>query len=328
MIESKKPLVTFALFTYNHASYVKDVLHSALAQDYEPLEIIVSDDCSSDGTYQIIEAFLNDYKSGRDVRLLHNKSNLGIGAHVQKIFSLASGEIVVMAAGDDISIPIRVSTIVDRFLVDSSVLGLVSAFEFMDKNGEQVNREWRPNGEEQTIENYTKGLIHCPGASCAWSKSLLHDWPMIDGVVHEDRVLPMRAALLGGKIFCSNDVLVRYRASGGVSHAPKYQSSLDPIVLRISALDRIRPDALQRLLDFESRQNIYLGRSDMHLNLSRTLFRVDQELNALRKGGLHIDFHYLSKFFTEGFSFEIILFYLKLRTKILISLIRKKMQKF
>lgn len=46
------PLVTFALFTFNQQEYVRDAIEGAFSQTYEPLEIILSDNCSSDRTFE------------------------------------------------------------------------------------------------------------------------------------------------------------------------------------------------------------------------------------------------------------------------------------
>ena len=50
----KKPLVTVALFAYNSEELVGDAVESLLAQTYSPLEIILSDDCSTDGTFEVM----------------------------------------------------------------------------------------------------------------------------------------------------------------------------------------------------------------------------------------------------------------------------------
>ena len=50
-----RPLVTFALFAYNQEEFIREAVEGAFAQTYEPLEIILSDDCSSDRTYEIIQ---------------------------------------------------------------------------------------------------------------------------------------------------------------------------------------------------------------------------------------------------------------------------------
>lgn len=57
-----RPLVTFALFAYNQEDYVREAVQDAFAQTYEPLEIILSDDCSSDRTYQIMHEMAVAYR--------------------------------------------------------------------------------------------------------------------------------------------------------------------------------------------------------------------------------------------------------------------------
>jgi len=47
-----RPLVTFALVAYNQEQYIREAVEGAFAQTYEPLEIILSDDCSSDRTVE------------------------------------------------------------------------------------------------------------------------------------------------------------------------------------------------------------------------------------------------------------------------------------
>ena len=52
---SQRPLVTFALFAYNQERFIREAIEGAFAQTYEPLEIILSDDCSADRTFEIIQ---------------------------------------------------------------------------------------------------------------------------------------------------------------------------------------------------------------------------------------------------------------------------------
>ena len=53
-------MVTYVVLTYNQESYIREAVQSALAQNYSPLEVIVSDDCSIDKTFDVIrEIYLN-----------------------------------------------------------------------------------------------------------------------------------------------------------------------------------------------------------------------------------------------------------------------------
>ena len=51
----ERPLVTFALFAYNQENYIRAAVEGAFAQTYQPLEIILSDDCSKDRTFEIMQ---------------------------------------------------------------------------------------------------------------------------------------------------------------------------------------------------------------------------------------------------------------------------------
>ena len=56
-----RPLVTFALFAYNQEKYIREAVEGAFSQTYEPLEIILSDDCSSGGTFEIMQEIAAEY---------------------------------------------------------------------------------------------------------------------------------------------------------------------------------------------------------------------------------------------------------------------------
>ena len=54
MSQSSRPLITFALMAYNQEQLIEEAVAGALAQTYSPLEIILSDDCSTDRTFSIM----------------------------------------------------------------------------------------------------------------------------------------------------------------------------------------------------------------------------------------------------------------------------------
>ena len=74
------PPFSFLMITYNQEQYIADALNSALAQDYPNLEIIVSDDCSSDQTFAIATDIASNYRGPHKITLNRNEPNLGIGA--------------------------------------------------------------------------------------------------------------------------------------------------------------------------------------------------------------------------------------------------------
>lgn len=56
-----RPLITFALFAYNQEQFIEEAVQGAFSQTYSPLEIILSDDGSSDQTFAIISRMESEY---------------------------------------------------------------------------------------------------------------------------------------------------------------------------------------------------------------------------------------------------------------------------
>ncbi|MCE0760336.1 glycosyltransferase [Marinobacter sp. G11] len=117
----ERPLVTFALFAYNQEKYIREAIEGAFAQTYEPLEIILSDDCSTDRTFEIMKSVADQYNGPHKLYVRKNEHNLGIAAHFDLVMRKAQGDLVVVAAGDDVSMPDRASISAQAFLNDKTI---------------------------------------------------------------------------------------------------------------------------------------------------------------------------------------------------------------
>ena len=100
MSDAEKPLVTFALFAYNQEQFIREAVEGAFAQTYEPLEIILSDDCSTDRTFEIMQVMAAKYKGPHQVQVRKNEKNLGLADHINEVVKVTHGQVVVVAAGD------------------------------------------------------------------------------------------------------------------------------------------------------------------------------------------------------------------------------------
>lgn len=93
-----KPKVSIMIPTYNQELYIAEAIKSALAQDYENLEVVISDDCSSDNTGKIAQSFLYDDR----VKYFKTPQNLGrVGNYHKTLYDYASGDWAVNLDGDD-----------------------------------------------------------------------------------------------------------------------------------------------------------------------------------------------------------------------------------
>ncbi len=101
--ENSQPLVSIIVITYNSSKYVIDTLESAKAQTYQNIELIVSDDCSSDHTVDLCQKWIEENKE-RFVRteLIKPVANTGIPANCNRGLYASKGEWIKFIAGDDI----------------------------------------------------------------------------------------------------------------------------------------------------------------------------------------------------------------------------------
>ena len=208
-----RPLVTFALFAYNQETLIVDAMNAALAQDYDLLEIIVSDDCSTDGTWKVIQSIVDQYRGPHALRVIRNESNMGIGPHVANVGMLARGELVVVAAGDDFSVPDRVSRIVDTWLAHGKPDGALHSAVLGRRGGDDegtVSKGLGADPEKATLEYFVKNHFRAMfvGAAGAYTKALFTRFPPLQ-TPFEDIALTFRALLIG-KVTYVDAVLVHY----------------------------------------------------------------------------------------------------------------------
>jgi glycosyltransferase involved in cell wall biosynthesis len=214
MTTPAQPLVTFALFAYNQERFIREAVDGALSQSYSPLEVVLSDDCSTDRTFDIIRDLAATYTGPHRIIINRNDTNLGLGAHINKVVSISHGEILVMAAGDDVSLPNRVERIAG--FLQSKGKDVFSVYSDADQIAESGESMWRVgyplSGDMSHAARFVrKGLRGVPGFTQACRRAVFERFgPLHDKLIHEDSVIPFRALLLG-RIARIEEVLVRYR---------------------------------------------------------------------------------------------------------------------
>ena len=207
------PLVTFALYSYNQERFIRDSVRSALSQTYSPLQVILSDDCSQDRTFEIIQEETANYDGPHQILLNRNDRTLGIGGHMNRIWELAKGEFVVDQAGDDVSLPARTEELV-RVWLNGGVFYVHSNVVLVDQDGlgEKAFAGFSPEPVEswQTMIRDAE-ILGIFGSTQAWDRAVFDMFgPLPQGNIHDDLLVPFRAALLG-KVVYIDKPLVRYR---------------------------------------------------------------------------------------------------------------------
>lgn len=223
--KNKNPLVTFALIHYNQENLVKSAMKAALAQDYSPLEIIVSDDCSTDRTWDVMQEIAKSYSGPHQLHVVRNQVNMGIGPHVGKIGLMAQGGLIVQADGDDISYPQRVSRLVQRWRENDFCSGALHSAvvrkSMFDEAGTVLQSpamDSRKANLEYFSKNHFRAILN--GSSIAYTKDVFEKFPPIQAPF-EDILLTLRALLIGKLMYFEEPLLDYYLDGGSVSRPLK-----------------------------------------------------------------------------------------------------------
>jgi glycosyltransferase involved in cell wall biosynthesis len=93
-----KPLVSVGMPVYNEAQWIRQSLDALLAQTFGDFELIISDNASTDGTWDILQEYAKDSR----IVLYHQLETLGAMVHFQFVLEQASGDYFMWASGHDL----------------------------------------------------------------------------------------------------------------------------------------------------------------------------------------------------------------------------------
>jgi glycosyltransferase involved in cell wall biosynthesis len=218
-----KPLLTYLVASYNQEQFIREAVEGALRQTYSPLEIIISDDCSKDRTFEIATEMAGAYKGPHTVLLNRNPTNLGISAHCNRIMELTRGELVIAAAGDDVSLPERTDVIFQAWEQSGRrATSMFSSYETIRGDGatEGVGGV-RGNADDprkfQPLEGDLFGFLSrqlpvVNGCTHGWSRKLFDYFGPLRSDL-EDLALSFRSLSIGQLVYI-HEPLVKYRRHG------------------------------------------------------------------------------------------------------------------
>ncbi|CAM4364065.1 glycosyltransferase [Gillisia limnaea] len=220
---SSNPLISFCLLSYNQEEYIEEAIMGAFLQTYSPLEIIISDDCSTDRTVEIITKVVRNYKGEHLVKVNFNQHNQGLVTHFNNvIFNKAKGDFIVIAAGDDISFSNR-TEVSYNFIKDKKDT-FIADFEVqqIDNAGVEIKRS---SSERKTsygnLEDFIRGKkIKSSGCSRIYRRELFEIFrPLNNNCPTEDSTSVLRALLIG-KLWFSSTKVIQYRIHESSISAP------------------------------------------------------------------------------------------------------------
>ena len=105
--------VTIGIPAYKAVDYIEKTMESALNQTFDSIEYLIVDDCGNDGTIHIVERFQKEHPRGKDVHIIYNKQNLGIGKTRNIILEQAQGKYLYFLDSDDLIEPNTITLLLD-----------------------------------------------------------------------------------------------------------------------------------------------------------------------------------------------------------------------
>ncbi len=209
--------VSVLIPTYNQQDVVEQTLMSTLEQDYDQLEVIVSDDASTDRTPGILKSLQGKY-SGRLKVFLH-QANLGVTKNHTRGLMECDGDYVAFQDGDDIFLPGKIQKQIS-FMQERKdcTISFHDVDVFDSITGKSLylwsHRFGRRNGGIKTLVRYGNYL---PSVSVMVRRSNLPEYGYDDRIrIGSDWLLWLDVLSRGkGRICYIDEVLARYRRHPG-----------------------------------------------------------------------------------------------------------------
>ena len=105
--------VTIGIPVYKAVDYIGKTMESALNQTFKSIEYLIVDDYGNDGTINVVERYQKEHQRGKDIHILYNSQNLGIGKTRNIILEQAQGEYLFYMDSDDVLEPDAIEKMVD-----------------------------------------------------------------------------------------------------------------------------------------------------------------------------------------------------------------------
>jgi glycosyltransferase involved in cell wall biosynthesis len=230
------PLVSVALATYNGARYLREQLDSIYAQTWRNLEVVATDDASTDGTAAILE----EYARGRGLRFEVNPVRLGLVQNFARAISLCRGGFIALSDQDDLWKPAKIERLAAG--IGRHTLVYCNTQEYVDGSGgprveaafEPIFRFVRQHGSGRPTR-YLLAENWVVSHSVMFRRELVeHALPIPPHQPYHDGWLALVASKLGGIVYLDERLQIYRRHEESLTWAKPE--------------DRVRQESLLRAL--------------------------------------------------------------------------------
>lgn len=244
------PKVTVIVPIYNQAPFIRETVDSVLGQDYPNLELVLSDDGSTDGTSDVLSEYAA--REPERVKVVTSQHNTGIAGAFNRALQAHSGEYIAWLGGDDVMLPGKLSRQVATLQARPDAIGCCHDAEVFDSvSGKSYGRftevyNGRPGVREGGVE-----LLLDPGYMMLPSTMMVRS-SAVDGLRFDERIRVSNDWLFDielfrrGRVVGLDDTLARYRRHQG-NATSQVSDTLEDALVVLAVADARYPE-LHRLI--------------------------------------------------------------------------------
>ena len=162
-------MISIAMATYNGERFIVDQINSIISQSITDWELIICDDCSTDGTINILNTY--EEKDSR-IKVFRNEQNLGYARNFEKAISLCVGDYIALADQDDIWLPNHLKVLIEN--IGDYCISWACAKKMDAEGNISQNFVWNPGIFKKQISDYLLYHYIIKGNSFAGNSMLIN----------------------------------------------------------------------------------------------------------------------------------------------------------
>jgi len=207
--------VSIIVPVFNVEPYIQRCLDSIRFQDYADIEVILVDDRGNDGSVQIANKYIHEYKL--DWKIYNNHSNLGVSASRNVGLSYATGEYVYFMDSDDVIKEGCISELVESCSGEDIIIGNYETHK-VDKIEVSCLTDWTAIGQHEIQDMYLSGNCYVMPWNKLCRRAFLVENRLFfkEGVpIHEDMLWTLQTILLAESISTISNITYEYHVRQG-----------------------------------------------------------------------------------------------------------------
>jgi glycosyltransferase involved in cell wall biosynthesis len=244
------PKVSVVVPIYNQAPFIRETVDSVLAQDYPNLELVLSDDGSTDGTGEILREYAA--REPQRVKVVASERNTGIAGAFNRALDAHTGEYIAWLGGDDVMLPGKLSRQIAALNARPDAIGCCHDADVFDsESGRSYGRFTEVYNGRRGVRDGGVELLLDPGYMMLPSTMVVRSTAVGD-LRFDQRIRVSNDWLFDielfrrGPIVGLDDVLARYRRHGR-NVTSQVSDTLEDALVVLAVADARYPD-LRRLI--------------------------------------------------------------------------------